>query len=97
MACTAMRIMPKIGRQLSRTIGMEIYPAYQMVTDEMGGDTSFEYNQIVIGHKWVYNFGGFDFWLRGEHKIYSPDDQDDATDDYGLASNTLHAAFEVKF
>ena len=97
VACTAMKVMPTIGRQLSRTIGMEIYPAYQMVTDEVDGETTFEYNQIVIGHKWVYNFGGFDFWLRGEHKIYSPDDQDSTTEDYKLASNTLHAAFEVKF
>lgn len=97
VATNAMVIMPKIGKQLTSAIGFELYPAYQMVTDEVGGDTSMEWNQIVIGHKWVYNLGGFDFWLRGEHKIYSPDDQISATDDYKLSSNTLHAAFEVKF
>jgi hypothetical protein len=97
MATTAMVLMPKIGKQLTSSIGFEFYPAYQMVTDEMGGETSFEYNQIVLGHKWVYNMGGFDFWLRGEHKIYTPDDQNSAVDDYKLSSNTLQAAFEVKF
>ncbi|HPR18272.1 MAG TPA: hypothetical protein PLD62_08495, partial [Candidatus Cloacimonadota bacterium] len=97
VACTAMSISPKIGKQLTNSISFELYPAYQMVTDEIDGETTFEYNQIVIGHKWVYNMGGFDFWLRGEHKIYSPDDQNSATDDYKLSSNTLHAAFEVKF
>jgi len=96
-AVTAMVVMPKIGRQLSNSIGFELYPAYQMVTNEMGGETSMEWNQIVIAHKWVYNIGGFDFWLRGEHKIFSPDDQDDDTDDFDLSSNTIHAAFEVKF
>lgn len=97
MATTAMIIQPMLGKQLTDTIGFEFYPAYQMVTDELGGDTTMEWNQVVIGHKWVYNMGGFDFWLRGEHKIYSYDDQDDTTDEYDLSSNTIHAAFEVKF
>jgi len=97
MATTAMVLMPKIGKQLTSAIGFELTPAYQMVTTEVGGETAFEYNQIVIAHKWIYNLGGFDFWLRGEHKIYTPDDQVAATDDYKLSSNTFHAAFEVKF
>ncbi|MCF7858498.1 MAG: hypothetical protein K9N07_04125 [Candidatus Cloacimonetes bacterium] len=97
IATTAMVVMPKIGKQITNSIGLELYPAYQMVTDEVGGEVTMEWNQIVVGHKWVYNLSGFDFWLRGEHKIYSPDDQVDATDDYKLSSNTLHAAFEVKF
>ncbi len=97
VATTAMVIMPKIGRQLTNTISFDLYPAYQMVTDEVGGETTMEYSQIVVAYKWVYNMGGFDFWLRGEHKMYSPDDQDDNTDDYDLSSNTIHAAFEVKF
>ncbi len=97
MATTAMVATPKIGKQLTNSIGFELYPSYQMVTDEVAGETTFDYNQIVVGHKWVYNMGGFDFWLRGEHKIYTPDDQVEETDDYKLSSNTLHAAFEVKF
>lgn len=97
VATTGIVLMPKIGRQLTNSISFDLYPAYQMITSEMDGETTFEYNQMVIAYKLVYNMGGFDFWLRGEHKMYSPDDQDDNTDDYDLASNTIHAAFEVKF
>ncbi|MBL7148689.1 MAG: hypothetical protein ISS80_01315 [Candidatus Cloacimonetes bacterium] len=100
-ARTAMVIQPSFGLQLTDALNFELKPAYMTITDEMtdeiDGDTSMETSNIVISHKWVYNFGGFDFWLRGEHQIKSFDDKVDATEEFDLSGNTLHAAWEVKF
>jgi hypothetical protein len=89
---TAMVVELPLGRQLTNAMHLEVKPAYQQIVDSVGGEETTR-DRIIISHKWVYNFGGFDFWLRGEHKFYSTDI--DGDDD--LSSNTLHAAFEVKF
>ena len=89
---TAMVFEGTIGMQLTNSIKFELKPAYQMIKDEFAGADNDD-NRIVLSQKWIYNFGGFDFWLRGEHVIRD----NDAEPDFDKLTNAIHAAFEVKF
>ncbi|KQC07687.1 MAG: hypothetical protein APR54_00685 [Candidatus Cloacimonas sp. SDB] len=95
----AMVIEPVVSKQLSPALNLELKPRYQTVVDEYGedADSKTTCNDIVIQHKWVYNFGGLDFWLRGEHVIGSTETETDRADKYEYTTHTLHAAWEVKF
>jgi hypothetical protein len=99
MTTTAIVIEPVISKQLTNALNVELKPRYQTVVDEYGkdADSKSTCNDIVIQHKWVYNFGGFDFWLRGEHVIGSSEYETNRGDKYEYMTNTLHAAWEVKF
>ncbi len=100
---TAMVVELQMQKQLTNAISLELRPRYQNVdfneagTDAFGAEYDSDYanNDIVLNHKWVYNFGGFDFWLRGEHFIKRTFETKDS--DLDLSWSTVHAAFEVKF
>ncbi|MBN1327483.1 MAG: hypothetical protein JW996_06000 [Candidatus Cloacimonetes bacterium] len=98
----AMVIEPMLAKQLTSAMSMELKPRYQTVKDEYGdGDYESTTSDIVISHKWVYNLGGFDFWLRGEHLFrtseYTYEEETRSTDEHDYSSHTLQAAWEVKF
>jgi hypothetical protein len=92
-----------VEKQLTDKLNLEIRPRYQEVifTESYdAGDNEYTNNDIVLRHKWVYAFGGFDFWLRGEHfmRTFSQEPAaGEAPDDLDLNWSTIHAAFEVKF
>jgi hypothetical protein len=98
MTTTAIVVEPMVAKQLTNALHVEFKPRYQSVVDEMGadGDTKTTCNDIVIQHKWVYNFGGFDFWLRGEH-VMGSSEYETREDKFEYTTHTLHAAWEVKF
>jgi hypothetical protein len=109
-ATTAMVIELIIGKQLTNALNFEFRPRYQTVEDtyysyDVANDEWVELadktSDIVISHKWVYNFGGFDFWLRGEHLIRTDKCEDiirdTDTEEFDFSSCTIHAAWEVKF
>jgi len=93
-----------VKKQLFSSVSLEINPRYQSLvfneegTDFQGAEYDNEYtnSDIVINEKLVYNFGGFDFWLRGEHFIKSLE-SDLSDETLNLGWTTIHAAFEVKF
>ena len=84
-------------------MSVELAPRYQSIVDDYGdGCCTYTVNDIVLSHKWVYNYGGFDFWLRGEHTIRGWEDEwevtrDTESEDGDYLTHTLHAAWEVKF
>lgn len=93
-----------VKKQLLKALNVELKPRLQQIvfteegTDIEGSEYDNDYTNtdLVFNHKWVYNFGGFDFWLRGEHfvKTFESDLSDE---DLDLGWSTIHAAFEVKF
>lgn len=95
---TAMVIGCTVGKQLTKSFSLEVNPAYHIISEEMDFNTeedgleTMDDNRIAISHKWVYNFGGFDLWIRGEHVFVQGDSYDE-----DLSANAIHAAFEVKF
>ncbi|MBN2460889.1 MAG: hypothetical protein JXB60_04720 [Candidatus Cloacimonetes bacterium] len=102
MTTKAMVIELMAGKQLTDALHAELKPRYQSVVDEYGedADCTCTTNDIVIAHKWVYNFGGFDFWLRAEHlfrtsKYEYEETREEEKDEF--SSHTIHAAWEVKF
>ncbi|MDO9576426.1 MAG: hypothetical protein Q7J16_00925 [Candidatus Cloacimonadales bacterium] len=93
---------PMVGKQLTKTIKLEFRPRYQQMVHTVTYTDEDEYttSDFVINYKLIYNFGGFDFWVRGEHffrtfeQSLAAGSNPDALD---LSWSTIHAAFEVKF
>lgn len=93
----AMVIAPSIAKQLTNSVKFDFYPQYQQVKyteSSTGEELESTITDIVIREKITYDFGGYSFWLRGEHFVRNFDD-DNRDDD--LNWSTVQLAFEVKF
>lgn len=101
--CTAMVFEITAQKQLTKSISYEFRPRYQTVLFNESGidfsgnafDNDYSNNDVMFNQKIVYNFGGFDFWLRSENVIRKF--KSEGADDLKLNWGTVHAAFEVKF